>query len=183
MKHLSAVLVGAFLIHSLWMPCSAKESSPVVPGARVRIKARSVSKHRLVGTVVTVGPDTLQFRSKKHAAPLAIPIASLEKLDVSTGSKGNFANGAIMGLVSGGAVGAIIGLAAGDDESGFLQFSAQDKAAMAGGLLGGVGLLFGAAIGASIKSDKWESVSLERMRVDILPRQDGALALRASFRF
>ncbi len=182
MKHLNAVLMGAFLIHILWVPSLAQESLPVTPGARVRIMARSVSKHRLVGTAVTVSRDTIQFRAKKDAALLAIPIASLERLDVRTGSKGNLANGALFGLVSGGAVGAIIGFAGGDDDESGL-FTAQDKALILGGVLGGIGLVFGTAIGASMESDIWESVPLERIRVGVLPRQDGALALTASLRF
>jgi hypothetical protein len=38
---------------------------------------------------------------------------------------------------------------------------------------GGAVLLIGAAAGAVIRTDRWEAVSLDRLRVSVLPHRDG----------
>ena len=81
MKWMSVVLVTALLVQIGYLPCAAQ----VTEGARVRIKAPSVSKSRLTGTVVTVDADTLMLRSEKQV--LAISLASVLKLEVSQGRK------------------------------------------------------------------------------------------------
>ena len=67
------LFLGAFL---LWSPQNLEAQEQVTVGVRVRIKAPSISKDRLVGTVVASSADTLMLSSVRQFAPLAIPLAS-----------------------------------------------------------------------------------------------------------
>ncbi len=60
------------------------------------------------------------------------------------------------GLLVGGGSGILIGLASGDDEPGFLSFSAEAKAALLGTLLGGAGLIVGGIAGATTSTREKE---------------------------
>jgi len=64
--------------------------------------------------------------------------------------------GAVLGLIVGGAA----GFAQGNDEAGFFQMSAGQKA-MVGAVAGaGLGLVVGGIVGATKVSDRWEVVPL-----------------------
>ena len=133
MKWMRVVLVTALLVQVLYLPCSAQGSVKIVddtdwavalPGERVRIKAPSVSKHRLIGTAVTVDADTLMLRSDKPAAtPLAISLASVTKLEVSQGRKSNTGKGAVIGLLVGVGAGFPLGYAVGPFEGDDYNYS------------------------------------------------------------
>ena len=171
-------------ILSLRDPRQKAVRAKVVPGARVRITAPSVADHRLVGTVVTLDADTLKLRSKKQAVLLAIPVSGVAKLDVNTGRKRNFLKGAAIGAVSVGSLGAVIGLGSGDDDpDDFLAFTAGEKAMINAIYLGGLGLVMGTLIGAIVKTEKWESVPVDRIRIGISPQRQGGMMLSASFGF
>ncbi len=45
------------------------------------------------------------------------------------------------------------------------------------------GALVGALIGAGIREDRWNEVSLSRLRVSLRPQRDGTFGLGASVRF
>ena len=175
-----------------------KSSSPptlqeVVPGTRVRIKAPSISKLPLVGTVVPAGADTLKVRLKWHAIPLAIPLASVTRLDVSIGQKRNAGKGALIGLLVGGVTGvwvwAVYGEKSASPSSGNFfsggswdyQFSCTIGGCAAS--LGGLGLVVGSVLGGILKTEKWQPVPLERVHVVITPQRKGGLALSALFAF
>ena len=56
------------------------------------------------------------------------------------------------------------------------------------GLIGGAGLGalgagIGAIVGALIKTDRWEEVPLDRLRVSFVPQRGGRFALGLSVRF
>ena len=169
----------------------------VVPGARVRITAPSVSAEQFIGEVVRVSGDTLvvtakMFRSMVKGAPtyiskrLEVPFASVTRLDVSRGKKNHILTGALVGLLVGGGVGAIHGSSLGDDDPepfSIITLTAEQKAAAWGIGFGAVGLVIGAAIGATKKTDIWKPVPLDRIRVSMAPQRHGGLALSASFEF
>jgi hypothetical protein len=171
-------------ILSLVDPKQKAEKDKVVPGARVRITAPSVADHRLVGTIVTVDADTLKLRmwSKPQAALLAIPVACVAELDVSTGPL-DVLRGAAIGTSLGGGLGAPTGLSSGDDEPGWVSFTAEDKAVLLAVPFGFAGLMMGAVIGRIAQTHKWESVPVDRIRMGISPQRQGGSLLSASFTF
>jgi hypothetical protein len=131
--------------------------------------------------------DTLVVETKGHI--LALPPDSVTKLDVSRGRKTNTGTGAGIGLLVGGVVGAVIGYASYEEcvPRGF-SFSCigvdPELYALGGGIIGGlVGGGVGALIGASIRTDRWQEVPLDHVRVSVGPQRDGRFGLGASVRF
>ena len=183
MKCLSVVLVAALLVQV--MPCSVQGSQKgdkVVPGAKVRIKAPSVSKRLLIGTIVTIDADTLVLRPIRHTIWLVIPLASVSKLAVSQGLKRKTLEGAVRGLLVGAGFGVLLGYAVGPEENcSFIFCSRGEVAGLYGTFLGTVGLVVGALAGTGMRTDKWERVPLGRIRLGLLPQRRGGLALSFDF--
>lgn len=192
MKWISTIAVIALLLQVGYVPCAALEVSP---GTRVRVTAPSIAEHRIVGTIVTIGADTLTLKTKRKVEPfilnsngqaetLAIPFASVTKLEVIRGKKRNVVKGAGIGVVVGGLSGVVYGFSEGDDPpGGILGWTAKEKAAMLGimgSLSGGV---LGALIGALKTTDRWEKAPLDRLRLGLMPQRQGGLALSTSFSF
>lgn len=191
MKWIDIVLIAALLVQVGYVPCLAEESATpkgdqfaLVLGAWIRIKAPSVSDRQLVGALVAVGADTLVLRSKEQSMLLVIPVASVARLDVSRGMQRRYGRGAVLGLVSGAGLGFFLGLASGDDEPGaFMSLTGGEKAMLLAIPLGLFGLLVGTLIGATVESDIWQPVPLDRIRVGILSQRHGGPVLSASFSF
>jgi len=185
MKCLNVVLVIILLVQVGYTPCVAQEIPAVTIGDRVRIKALSVSWRPLAGSIVTLNADSLILKLDKEDIPLAIPHASVTKLEVSRGKERNAGKGAGIGLLIGAGVGALAGISAGDDCSSgqFLCFSGPQKALILGVEGGGIGFLSGAFIGFFILTNRWEEVPLDRLRLSLTPQRQGGLALSASLAF
>lgn len=164
----------------------AQQAPIVARGARVRVRAPSVSRDRLVGTVVEMGTDTCVLEVEDWAEPLALPLASLETLEVSRGTKSNAGKGAF----TGGAVGWLFGLALGargaegadeDDPHVWGLVEGQGDVWTVAAIGGGVGATVGLLIGEMTRSDRWEEVPLDRLRV-VPTRDRRGLALSVSMR-
>lgn len=178
-----ALLLAAMILAAR-LDLLAQQEPIVAPGARVRVTAPSISRDRLVGTVVEMGEDTCVLEVERRTQPVALPLASLETLEVSQGKKSKAGTGALIGLVVGAGGGAALGagicsslsdLPGGSDDCG--------GAAIAGALLFGLpscGL--GALIGWSIKVDRWEEVQLDRLRLGRAPGRDLGFTLSVSLR-
>ena len=190
-KQISAVLVGVLLIQSLWMPCLAQEPLAIAPGSRVRIKAPSISKELLLGTVVSLGPDTLVVKPPRpwgttpgttrwvnlgsSVMPLVVPLDSVLKLEVLLReAKRMTLRDAGLGLIAG----AAIGFATPPPEDDFYVLSRRFQAIT----LGIVGLVIGAVMARTVPTI-WEPVPLERLRIGFTPNVNGASALSVSFVF
>ena len=174
------LFLGAFL---LWSPQSLEAQEQVTVGALVRITAPSISKDRLVGTVIATTADTFMLRPMRQAEPLAIPLASVTNLEVSKGKKRSIGKGALIGLLVGASTGAILGAALYEDcEICDISVNRSDWAFFAGGVFGLGGTVVGALRGAR-RTDQWQEIPLDRIRVSILPQPQGGLMLSASVAF
>lgn len=154
----------------------AQQAPPVAPGDRVRVTTRT----KLVGNLVTLSADTCVLHVEGRDASLSLPIASLTKFEVSRGRKSNALKGLGIGFLGGAAVGALIGLGL-DEEGGEVSAGTWALIGAAPGAV--VGAVVGVAVGASTKTDRWEVVPLERLRVSMIPRRNGAVAIRVSLAF
>lgn len=159
----------------------AQQESIVAPGARVRVRAPSVSRDRLVGTVLEMGADTCVLEVENWADPLALPLASLETLEVSRGTKSNAGTGALIGGLAGGVLGLALGVvvaAEAADEGAPQMWGLVEEPydALAVAAIGvGAGAYVGLGIGAGKRSDRWEEVPLDRLRVSLVPQRRPAL--------
>jgi hypothetical protein len=106
---------------------------------------------------------------------MAISIRDVVRLEVSRGRRR--ALGAGVGFAAGAVLGATVGAVAysGTD-------TPKETVALGSAAFGGVvGALFGLLIGGM--TDRWEEVSLDRLRASFVAQRDGRLVLAASITF
>ena len=170
---------------------SARAQVPVRPGARVRVTGHfrqplygncvRSSPQQYVGTFVTWEADTLVTESNGDI--LALPLDSVATLEVSLGRRSQAGLGAGIGSVTGAVIGVVVGAASCTDEV-FEAFVIPAACAAAGGVIfGAAGALLGALIGATIRTERWVSVPLDRLRVSFRPRRDRRFGLGLSVGF
>ena len=150
-------------------------------GDKVRV---TTAGERVVGYWVSLDDNRLTLRTEDLDSSLVLPLASLTKLEVSRGQKSAIAKGAgigfLVGAGVGAGVGALLGAGLGEDVcSGGCVSALAGIGALAGGA---AGTLIGLGIGAGSKSDRWETVSLDRIRISVTPR-GGGLEVSAKFVF
>ena len=175
--------LAVLIVSTLLLPGEArsqeqpKSVSPIAVGTRVRLRAPTVVSGRIEGMVIEMDESSLLI-GVNDRVPLRVSRQAISQLDVSTGQHRQALKGMIMGAGIGLAVFALTGAAYQGDESS----SARDWASFLGtGLAGGA--LWGAGIGALIKTDRWSAVPLERVRVGLAPTQRGGVRLSLSVRF
>ena len=161
-------------------PSLAQGTPPLTPGAEVRVQSPSAS-----GRYVVDGhsAQTLMLRDRTGDI-VHVPLGSVTELDVSRGRRtaGSRAlRGAGFGLLAGAGTGAVIGFASGDDPAGFMSFSAEEKALMAGVLLGGAGAVLGTVVGLLSRGEQWEAVPLNSIRT--ARATDGGMTIGYTIRF
>lgn len=148
------------------------------PGTRVRATVRVTGTDRLQGTIVSVGGDTLRMRALAGGTIRAIPWASVARLDVWRGQRSHLLAGAGIGLLVGAGAGLAITYASCTPDvdcfsAGITLFGATAAGGLSGGLVGA--LLW--------KTDRWEEVPLDRLRVTVVPQRDGRLGLGLAVAF
>ncbi len=175
---------------------TGQQRLPVVPGDRVRVYASQTADGQwgqFVGRIVGWVPDSVLLRTDDDVNVVA-PVASITRLEVSWGRKSHVGRGAAFGALIGIPLGAVVGLSAyeecvprGVGWSGvFSCFMAptEGQTALIGAILGGAGgAILGAILGGTIKTEHWEEVPLDRLRVSFAPQRDGRFAFGLSVRF
>jgi hypothetical protein len=174
---------------TLTASAAAAQTPSLEPGTRVRVTSDSLG--RVVGVVAPAGRDTIAVTTPDGGSRVAIPVASVERLDVSRGRTAGA--GAARGALIGAAVSGGLGVAA----TGLVYFYERRHDATRScyescylgtaivGVLSGVVLLgstaTGALIGAAVGAEGWRRVPLAD-RVGVGPTPDGAgLAVRLAF--
>ena len=131
------------------LPATATADS----GARVRITVDKPQKHSRVGTLISLRADSVRFIPQDTNGIVAVPAASVTRLEQSRGRRSNAGRGAAIG----GLAGLVLGIAASADESSFYEIGAEEVALVTV-LTGATGAGIGALIGATSKSERWERV-------------------------
>ena len=151
--------------------------------ARVRIKAPSIAKNRIIGTLVNMTQDTLIIQSGRTF--FQVPSSSISNLEVSIGYKRNTGKGFKIGLGIGLGIIALSVLG--------IIYTADDTewdGLLAAYLFGYVVLpaaalttLTGTLIGAATKSDKWVKVPPDRLNLSLAPTSTKGLRAALTFNF
>jgi len=122
----------------------------IIEGLLMGLEADSV----LINTVLDGNQksrDHLVEQSSKISQIQRIPINDIQSITEIKRSK--FGKFLVRGLLFGVATGVITGLLSGDDKSGFIRYSAEDKAVLGGILLGPVGGVIGGLTGIGAGKD------------------------------
>jgi hypothetical protein len=174
---------------------TAQEPPPIEPGARVRVEQchaelrsngrRRTVCERSVGTLSTLSANTLAVADGPGG--LLFALDSVTSIEVSSGQKRQVVRGALIGF----GVGVVAGVALGKSTDVCNPPSCYrvgpsdlpDPAAV-GGVAGGLfGALVGVLVGTLIKTERWEEVPLDRLRVSFAPQRVGKFALGLSVSF
>lgn len=162
---------------------ASQQSPPVKAGDRVRVMAPSVSGSPFVGTFVAVEADSLVVHDSVDTWRLSL--ASVEQLDLSRGRKPHTLLGAGIGFLVGGGV-AVAVLFTGGSSSPCDQSANQDAmnsgeciGLSALGGLAGAGL--GAIVGGLIRTERWQRIPFDRVRVSLTPQAGMRLGLALAF--
>ena len=154
---------------------------PIRPGQRINVRSSATRPDRIEGIYVGTIGDTLYAQTLGSGRSVAIPVASVTRIERWAGHRfrqSNIGRGALYGALVGGFVG-FVGLS--NQSGSIVQFSAGQSVGIAV-LFAAIGAVPGAIAGALIKTDRCEEVPLDRMRVSFAPQRDGfALGLSVSF--
>lgn len=180
-----AVLLAAPFVRGL-----AQTSPAVDTGTRVRVTAPTLGLSRQEAVIEALHLDTLVLRTE---ATIAIPRASLTRLEIYGGRHSHPWRGAGIGALGGLLVGGTIGFVACENYTvttptgvgNCLDSREGAQIILVAGLgLGAAGgALLGLGIGALIKTDKWVEHPHDDLRVGLVPQPDGRRAVGVTYRF
>jgi hypothetical protein len=169
MRHISTFYAIALAVPALATAQTPGNSQWPVPGSRIRILSPVLGDEKQTVTVVSSTSDGLVFRQNAQAAPQTLSGGVITRMEISTGTRAHKAKGALIGFVTGAAVGAILGAATWqrptckDPNNAFgcfaIDFGPGGSAAIAGALGGIVGTIVGALVGIH-QTDTWVPVTV-----------------------
>ena len=151
--------------------------------AKVRFKAPSLTKKRIVGEVVKMTQDTLLLREGRTF--LQVPLSSISNFEVSFGQRRNTVKGMAIGL----GVGLFVSIALfrhanhldnSDRESDKAQALIASLLAVS---LGPSIVVLSTLIGVAIKSEKWVAVPPQRLNLSIAPTPEKGLRAALTVNF
>ena len=155
-------------------------SAQLTPGQRVRIHSHEFGMNMREGFVHF---DSVLVLGGSRGERMAIPLTSVTRLEVHRGTRNQVGKGALIGFGIGAGFGALIGLGTSTQQCSMICFSPSESAAIGAAVIGIPGLLIGIVAGALSKSDRWEEVPLERVRVSFAPLGGGTCSLGLSVGF
>jgi hypothetical protein len=150
-------------------------------GDHVRVRSDDVSG---TFTVMHVNEDSMTLKAAADGSMRTVSVQSIRRLDLWRGerSRGTGAlRGAGYGAAIGMVLGAVIGYVDGDDEPGFLSYTAEQKAAIMGILGGGTGLVVGGGVGLALPGERWQRANVAW--VSVAPAPDRGVMLSFNRRF
>jgi len=180
----AVLLMLASPVASQVPPAADSARSPWITG-EVRVRAPSIAKFRIVGTVDRAPPDTLVVRGLTRAGVDTIwtlPVAAISRLQVVHGTHSNAGKGLGYGLLGGGLAGAGIGALSCKEPGNLL--GSEGCAKVLGVLGAGAGAIVGLIVGATSRSDTWIEARVPALRVSFNCRSEGGgLRLGATVAF
>ena len=172
----SAFLALAALCAATSNGLAQQQGFQLEPGARVRLISPTLQPNQQIVRILSTGNDTVVFRSERNPVTRSLALSEISAVDVSLGEQRRTRRGAVIGLLSGAAIGGIAGYATYEPCTGicFLEpASAGSNAAWTGAAGGAMGLLVGTTIGWLSKSEKWQRVQLNT-RVGVATSRSGS---------
>ena len=134
--------------------------APEEPGSYASLNERAAQQgthvmladgQRFSAAALQMTPDWTSWIDPASGSVMNVATSEVAAVQFNRHGRGAW-EGLGLGLLSGAVTGAAIGFADGDDESGFLTSTAEEKALGGGILLGGAGGLLGLLVGAAVGS-------------------------------
>ncbi len=206
MRNAVAAWLAPLLVVSA-VATSAQEQPSIEPGARVRISqchtlvlrsgALTTECARYTGTLVAIAPGVLEMREDRGVKGSTVPSDSVTKfethaggdtqtrVDVHRGTRIHPVRGAGIGFLVGGvATGVYFAIYCDPMADRDLCGGSRTEAGLGYGAFGGlIGGFFGMLFGAAIRTDRWDEVPLDQLRLQPVATLDSRLGLAASVRF
>jgi hypothetical protein len=151
MRILTLLVIGLALMPS---PVRAQPAPAVGPGSLVAVWT-GANPAPVIGKVVSRDTTSLTLALRGLDAPTVIPQHTVTRIDI--GRRKGRAHGALAGAAVGILTGVIVGVLAGDDESGLVRFTRQDKAMITSIITAPLGALVGLGIGSGTR---WTTTTL-----------------------
>lgn len=157
----------------------AQATPPLETGSRIRVRAPDAGANKLVGSYLGTVADTLRVQLEELSYVRSIPISSVVALETSRGRKSNALKGLGFGFLGGAGAGLVVGLAVDETEG----LNRLQLIGLSTGFFGACGAVVGLLAGAMITSERWEEVSLDRVRASFAPQHDGRWRIGLSVAF
>lgn len=170
MRRLALVIAALAGIPSA---AAVAQAAGLHPGQRVRVTSAAEAAPVRTGVIETIDRHTLHLRTAGDTVATAIPMASIARVQVSRGRHSKWLTGLAIGMGAGAVGGAILGGSSEDD----LLFSSGDKAVIGAVGFGVLGGAVGVVAGALTKTERWETVPVDRVTVSLKPGPGGRLTL------
>jgi hypothetical protein len=181
-------LIPVLLVSSLVTATTARGAEEPVSGSRIRVTAPSIAGKRLVGVIVGLDETTLRIEREEGQPPIAVPRASITKIETSR-HRSRKGQGAAIGAVFGLAAALVVGATAGSDCSNsdtvsplrmILCYNRGEVTALAGVLTVPAGMLLGAL---AFPGEEWEVMGVDRLRLAVTPALGGGVRAAVAIRF
>jgi hypothetical protein len=156
-------------------PAQAEETQSMPAGTLVRVKAPSVSKGRIEGTLLSASEHQIVL-ALPDSEPRTIPRSAVTRFEWSRGYHRHPIPGALVGGLLGGA---FLGYAS----LGLCEAADCSVSLAAVGVGFALGALPGAGVGALIRTREWTEVQPSRVRVSIAPVRGRGVAAQLTLRF
>ena len=133
-------------------------------GARARLVSASLQEDQQIVRIISTSNDTVVFRSETYPVTRSLPLAEIQRVEVSSGLHRNTARGAVYGLFAGGIAGAIIGAVTYTPCEGWcimVPNSSGEAAAFGAAVFGAVGLVAGTIVGGLTQTEEWHALPVK----------------------
>ena len=144
-------------------------AAPLAAGARVRLRLRGPGRgYTVTGSLLALTADSVAILPAASVRRAAYPRAALAGLDVPSYGRAT-ARGLLVGGLAGTVIGAGVGFAGGGDPDALMVRSASAAAAVGSVLLGTLGAVGGAILGANTTAERWRPLGLDGVHIGVSP--------------
>ncbi len=163
------------------------KSTTLKTNDRVRLRlhrAGLFGARTIEGRLIELRRDSVQVVSDEGAIS-TVAVAEVQRIDVSVGERRLFLESTGVGTALGMSFGALVGYLSHEESPTTLSWD-RETTAMGGAVLGAsLGLVFGAFVGLSITTDRWERIVspglVQRLAIGAAPGTPRSLAVRVRF--
>jgi hypothetical protein len=149
---------------------SAAQEQPTLVPVQVRIRLWvGPDELALVGNLAGLDRDTVVITHEPNGARVAVPLEWLQRLETSQGRHSHTGRGALYGFVLGATTTAgvvLLNCGLAEDSCSSSGGDWTGLAAAVLGLAGGLaGTGIGAVVGAMIRTERWQEIPVQRLRI------------------